>query len=196
MRTTSRLALLLACAMVSGACSKSNVSRPDSIAPAAVSATGVPDLRNRGPSDPVRAGTPAGTPSGPAVVRVRVDEQNGVYLTDENGRALYLFDQDRRGHSTCDDDCALAWPPYLTRGAPMAGDPAVRPSLLSTTRRNDGREQVTYGGWPLYYDADDTARGAVQGQGVDEYGAKWYLVAPSGARQDGKGRPRRVTAAR
>ena len=44
---------------------------------------------------------------------------------------------------------------------------------------------MTYGGWPLYYDVEDTRPGDTAGHDVDEYGAKWYLVAPSGRKQEG-----------
>jgi len=125
-----------------------------------------------------------------ALVRVTADVEHGAYLTDGNGRALYRFEADTRGHSVCDGDCALAWPPYVTRGIPTAESPAVGSSLLSTMRRRDGRVQVTYGGWPLYYDELDTGPGRTEGHDVEEYGAKWYLVAPRRARSDGQGRTR------
>jgi hypothetical protein len=40
---------------------------------------------------------------------------------------------------------------------------------------------VTYNGHPLYYFAGDSGPGTTSGQGSDEFGAKWWLVAPSGA---------------
>jgi hypothetical protein len=36
-------------------------------------------------------------------------------------------------------------------------------------------------GHPLYYYAGDSAKGQVNGQGSDQFGAKWWLVAPSGS---------------
>jgi hypothetical protein len=41
--------------------------------------------------------------------------------------------------------------------------------------------KVTYGGHPLYYFAGDSGPGQATGQGSDEFGAKWWLAAPSGA---------------
>ena len=46
--------------------------------------------------------------------------------------------------------------------------------------RSDGTEQVTYKGHPLYYFVADTSAGSTKGQGSDAFGAKWWLVAPSG----------------
>ena len=39
---------------------------------------------------------------------------------------------------------------------------------------------MTYDGHPLYYFAPDTSKGSLTGQGSDSFGAKWWLVAPSG----------------
>jgi hypothetical protein len=39
---------------------------------------------------------------------------------------------------------------------------------------------VTYDGHPLYYYAGDSHAGTTTGQGSDSFGAKWWLVAPSG----------------
>ena len=44
----------------------------------------------------------------------------------------------------------------------------------------DGTKQVTYAGHPLYYFAGDSGAGQTNGQGVDGFGALWWLVAPSG----------------
>ena len=52
---------------------------------------------------------------------------------------------------------------------------------LGTITRSDGTKQVTYKGHPLYYYAADTSPGQVTGQGSNSFGAKWWLVAPSGA---------------
>jgi hypothetical protein len=76
----------------------------------------------------------------------------------------------------------------VTRGTPTAGDAAVGQSLPSTIRRRDGHEQVTYGGWPLYYGELDTRPGDTEGRDVEEDGATWYPVAPRGGRSGGQER--------
>jgi hypothetical protein len=40
---------------------------------------------------------------------------------------------------------------------------------------------VTYKGHPLYYFVADKTAGSTSGQGSDGFGAKWWLVAPSGS---------------
>jgi predicted lipoprotein with Yx(FWY)xxD motif len=102
----------------------------------------------------------------------------GRILADGRGRALYLFTRDD-GRSRCYGDCADAWPPFLTKGAPRAGD-RVRQKLLGTVKRSDGRKQVTYDGHPLYYYVGDDEPGEVLCQAVLEYGGYWYVVKRSG----------------
>lgn len=104
----------------------------------------------------------------------------GTYLTADNGRAIYLWEGDHSNASSCSSACASVWPPVTTEGAPKATGSAVA-SDLGTIRRSDGTMQVTYLGHPLYYYAPDTAAGQTTGQGNDGFGAKWWLVAPSGS---------------
>jgi len=44
---------------------------------------------------------------------------------------------------------------------------------------------VTYNGHPLYRYEDDTAAGQHHGQGLKEFGAKWYVVKSNGKRLGG-----------
>jgi predicted lipoprotein with Yx(FWY)xxD motif len=103
----------------------------------------------------------------------------GKILVDANGRTLYLFDKDKRNKSACSGLCATYWPPLLTHGKPMARAGA-KASLLGTTRRSDGSMQVTYAGHPLYRFALDTKAGQTSGEGLDDFGAEWDAVSPSG----------------
>jgi predicted lipoprotein with Yx(FWY)xxD motif len=99
----------------------------------------------------------------------------GTILVDAEGLTLYLFAPDAQGPSTCEADCLSAWPALA--GPATAGE-GVDESLLGTaTRPDDGTEQVTYNGWPLYYYAQDNAPGDVRGQGV---GDVWFVVDPAG----------------
>jgi hypothetical protein len=40
---------------------------------------------------------------------------------------------------------------------------------------------VTYSGHPLYYYSGDAKAGETNGEGLDGFGAEWYLVSPGGA---------------
>jgi predicted lipoprotein with Yx(FWY)xxD motif len=73
-------------------------------------------------------------------------------------RSLYLLSADPAGQTSCTGPCAAAWPPLLTKGAPIAGT-GVNKRLLGTIRRPDGHFQVTYGGMPVYLFAFDLAKG-------------------------------------
>jgi predicted lipoprotein with Yx(FWY)xxD motif len=109
----------------------------------------------------------------------------GTFLVGPNGRTLYLFEKDKTKKSTCSGDCAKAWPPLLTTGKPKASGSA-KASLLGTTKRSDGTTQVTYKGHPLYYFIQDKKAGQTKGQGIDGFGAEWYVLSPSGKKIEGK----------
>jgi predicted lipoprotein with Yx(FWY)xxD motif len=113
-------------------------------------------------------------------IQVARHAELGPYLTDAEGRALYLFKADTSRSSTCYEQCAEVWPPVLTQAAPHAADSTVQERLLGTVQRRDGQMQVTYNDWPLYYYAKDTGADQTKGQDVMGFGAEWYLVAPAG----------------
>jgi len=105
----------------------------------------------------------------------------GQVLVDSNGLTVYLFLADKGTASSCNSpSCVQYWPPVLTTGAPQAGS-GVTASLLGTAARADGTTQVTYAGHPLYRFINDKAAGEATGQGVNAFGAPWYVVSPSGA---------------
>jgi predicted lipoprotein with Yx(FWY)xxD motif len=105
----------------------------------------------------------------------------GRILVDARGRSLYLFEKDKRGKSSCNGACAAAWPPLVASGKPSARV-GVKASLLGRTKRTDGRWQVTYNRHPLYVFVKDARKGQANGEGVDAFGAEWYLVSPAGAK--------------
>ena len=103
----------------------------------------------------------------------------GRILFAGNGRALYGFTRDRRnGPSRCYGDCAAAWPVYFAKGTLKAGA-GVKQTLIGTVKRRDGRRQVTYNGWPLYYYAHEKA-GEVKCQNIVTHGGTWLVIRPSG----------------
>ncbi len=68
-----------------------------------------------------------------------------------------------------------------TTGKVTAADGA-KTADLGTITRSDGSKQVTYDGQPLYYYVGDSGPGQTNGQGSDNFGAKWWLVAPAGTK--------------
>lgn len=110
----------------------------------------------------------------------------GTFLTDGSGKTLYMFASDTATKSTCSGGCAAFWPPLTSTGAPAASGGA-QSSMITTLTRSDGSKQVVYGGHPLYTFKEDTAAGDTNGQGSDNFGAKWWLMAPSGQPIEGSG---------
>jgi predicted lipoprotein with Yx(FWY)xxD motif len=107
----------------------------------------------------------------------------GQVLVDGSGRTVYLFEADKGKDSTCYDACAQAWPPVTTSGTPHGGT-GEHSALLGTTTRRNGTTQVTYNGHPLYYFIGDRKPGDIVGQGLNQFGAKWYVLSPSGSKID------------
>jgi predicted lipoprotein with Yx(FWY)xxD motif len=126
---------------------------------------------------------PAGSgSSGVATVAV-ASSKLGMILVDGSGRTLYLFEKDQPNQSACAGACAAAWPVDHSSGTPKAGS-GVKASLVGTITRSDGSTQVTYNHHPLYYFSGDRGSGQENGQGVDAFGAEWYVVSPAGAKVD------------
>src|SRR4051794_20043940 len=104
----------------------------------------------------------------------------GTVLVDAKGRTVYLFEKDTKGKSACSGACAKNWPPVLTGSKPKAAGSA-RSAKLGTTRRADGTKQVTYAGHPLYtFVLDQNKPGSTKGEGVDAFGAEWYVLNAAG----------------
>jgi predicted lipoprotein with Yx(FWY)xxD motif len=128
---------------------------------------------------------PAAAKRAAATVSIR-STKLGPILVDAKGRTLYLFEADKTTKSTCDGACASAWPPLTVTGMPTAGT-GVKASLLGTSKRNDGTTEVTYAGHPLYGYAGDTAPGDTTGQGLDQFGAEWYVLNAAGHKVEHEG---------
>ena len=112
-----------------------------------------------------------------ATVKV-VGSEFGRVIADRRGEAFYLFDKEKGKRSRCYGECAVAWPPVLTKAKPRAGTGADA-DLLGTTKRRNGKLQVTYNGHPLYYYKDDDP-GRILCHNVDEFGGLWLVVNPRG----------------
>jgi predicted lipoprotein with Yx(FWY)xxD motif len=164
-------AVSAAIVLVAAGCGKSTSNKSASASPPATS-----------PSTTAAPATTAAAARAGATVVVK-GSKLGRVLVDAKGRTLYLFEKDKGTKSTCYGACASGWPPYTTSGTPQAGSGATA-SLLGTTARTDGTTQVTYNGHPLYYFVGDTKPGALTGEGVNAFGAKWYVLAPNGNKID------------
>src|ERR1700746_720997 len=101
----------------------------------------------------------------------------GKTLVDANGRTLYLFAADQRNVSRLSAAGRSIWPPFTSTTLPVArgGASAAQIGTIAATR------QITYNGHPLYYYAGDQRPGQASGQGLNEFGARWYVLSGSGA---------------
>jgi len=115
-----------------------------------------PQETSETPAEPVTSTptpSPTATASTPAkrtgTVIKSANSDFGRMLFDGTGQAIYLFDKEQTAKPECYGACAEAWPPVLTKGKLTAEDGAKQ-NLLDTTKRTDGKTQVTYGGHPLY----------------------------------------------
>jgi predicted lipoprotein with Yx(FWY)xxD motif len=103
----------------------------------------------------------------------------GRVLVNSQGKTLYMWAHDKGSRSTCNGMCAKYWPPVTTSGKPRAIGGA-RASLIGTSRRRDGRMQVTYNGHPLYTFVGDKKPGDTKGEGLTGFGGRWDPVSPAG----------------
>jgi predicted lipoprotein with Yx(FWY)xxD motif len=127
-----------------------------------------------------------------ASVGVRTDAQLGSVLVDDQGMTLYRFTPDQPNTSTCYDACARAWPPLLVDAAPAVPDPTLAAGL-GVAPRNDGTQQLTYQGAPLYLFVGDSQPGDTNGQGS---GGIWFVVsAPTSAGASDSASPTAPTVA-
>jgi predicted lipoprotein with Yx(FWY)xxD motif len=103
----------------------------------------------------------------------------GSILVNSTGRTLYLFRADVGATSSCSGAWAVAWPPLLATGTPIAGT-GLTASKVGTNTRSGGSQQVTYNGHPVYLYIGDKKAGEVNGQGVTAFGAAWFALTPAG----------------
>jgi predicted lipoprotein with Yx(FWY)xxD motif len=130
----------------------------------------------------VGGGSAKTRPSHPAAAGSAIGMRNtslGRTLVDANGRTLYLFKGDRANVSRLSSAGLSVWPRFIAGGRVRAinGAQAARIGTITSPR---GVRQVTYNGWPLYYYVGDTTPGTTRGQGLNQFGALWYVLGPAG----------------
>ena len=171
-----RLALLTlaATALVSAGCGDDDANGSDDSAPAAETAMKEKEdaAKDKAEDAAMKEDEAMAAKSG-ETVKV-VDSQFGRVIADRRGEAFYLFDKEQGKRSRCYGECAVAWPPVLTKGKPRT-DNGADADLLGITRRRNGKLQVTYNGHPLYYYKDDEP-GRILCHNVDEFGGLWLVM--------------------
>lgn len=106
------------------------------------------------------------------IYKVATSQTLGKYLTDFDGKTLYVFDKDTPGVSNCTGQCLAVWPVY-TSGATAQ---KTFPENITVIKASDGTTlQFAWNGKPLYYYAKDTKPGDTLGDGV---GGVWHVAKP------------------
>jgi predicted lipoprotein with Yx(FWY)xxD motif len=107
----------------------------------------------------------------------------GRILVDADGRTLYFADQEADGTLRCLDECLEFWFP-----AESPDEKPVAPGVdaLNVLRRSDnGANQLTYDGKPLYTFQQDKAAGDAKGHDLaDDFAGTrfvWHAVTVDGA---------------
>jgi predicted lipoprotein with Yx(FWY)xxD motif len=162
--TTLAVSALITAAALTSACGTSGAGKSDK---AQSTVTG----SAAGSAGSANAAVPA------TAVSVKVQDSSlGPILTDQDGRTLYAFLNDKNGSSSCTGTCIATWPALIST-APAGAGAGTQAALLSQTTRAEGTSQATYNKWPLYYYVGDTSPGAVDGEGLD---GVWFAVGADG----------------
>lgn len=123
------------------------------------------------------AATPAGGPVRLQTDQARIGGRSTTVLTDGRGFTLYYFELDAKGAVACQGACAKEWKPVVTTGAAPSAGTGVTGHVGSMASSQEGTV-VTYNGWPLYTYVGDPQAGTANGEGVDDFGGKWFAARP------------------
>lgn len=167
---TAALALIAA-----GCGSDADSTSTEAEAPAPATTDGTEVVADEGEA---KADKPKEKPKPDGTVITTAESPFGEVLFTGDQGAIYLFDKEKSSESECYGDCAVEWPPVLTKGEPQAkGD--VAQGKLGTTKRDDGTTQVTYDGQPLYLYHDEPP-GQVLCHNVPGFGGLWLVLDAKG----------------
>ncbi|GLZ76273.1 lipoprotein [Actinorhabdospora filicis] len=112
------------------------------------------------------------------------DPRLGTIVVDSEGFVLYRHkgDTDDPMASTCNGECAAAWPPV----GEISTDASGVKARITSFKRADGTVQSSLDCWPLYRFAKDTKPGEVTGHGGAN--GTFFAVTPDGKFANG-GKP-------
>lgn len=89
----------------------------------------------------------------------------GELLTTSSGMTVYTFDKDARAKSNCAGQCLAVWP------AVSPGD--ISGANVGTITRDDGAQQATFKGKPIYLFAGDSKPGDANGDNMENV---WHAI--------------------
>lgn len=100
----------------------------------------------------------------------------GKYLTDPKGMTLYVFADDKRLESACDNECIKKWPIYEFDNKNIPGSADELSRRMNTAKRADGWQQYAYNLSPVYYYIGDKKPGDRNGVTAENLGSKWSII--------------------
>jgi predicted lipoprotein with Yx(FWY)xxD motif len=152
---------------INGSANQGNMGQPDN---------GTPQIPGA-PQQPGADGAEGTIIGGNVSLGVDKSATLGSMLVGYNGKTVYTFTKDKAASSSCYDQCAANWPPYILGPEDNAQNVklGVATEKVGTITRNDGSIQMTYEGHPLYFFVGDKAQGDTNGQNVNK---SWFVVKP------------------
>jgi predicted lipoprotein with Yx(FWY)xxD motif len=102
----------------------------------------------------------------------------GNIITDNLGHTLYFFANDANGQANCTNECIAIWPIFYVEDLQI--EAPLDANNFSEIMNADGKMQITYKGWPLYYYSPN-ADGGFEEPGVvscDAYDNSWFVAKP------------------
>lgn len=168
----STAAVLLGAALLLAGCGNSTTpAQSPAATSAATSAAG-----GGGYAAPASS-APASSPAAATTDLKTASTSLGKIVVDSKGMTLYFFTKDAKDTTTsaCTGACLDAWPIATTSNATPTVEGVT--GKVGTITSPDGAKQLTLNGMPLYYFAQDTKPGDVNGQGVQ---GVWYVASPAG----------------
>lgn len=189
--SATAIAVLGASALLAAGCGSSKSSNSSTSAASSNSPQSSSGASGSGASGPSSGGSgtagssasTSGSAAGTTVTVKHAAKLGTILAAGPEHMTVYLFEADNGPSSKCSGACAGAWPPVTTSGAPVAAGGAVVADL-GTLKRSDGTMQITYKGHPLYYFVKDKDSGDAYGEGVNAFGAPWYVLSARGAKVD------------
>jgi len=126
------------------------------------------------PITPTTINAPAAPSGASSLSTARLNGSPG--FINAAGFTVYVFDADLKapGTSQCTATCAGVWPAVT-----VASSTTLSSGFSTITRSDNGVQQLTFGGRPLYTFTVDQAPGQTNGDGITSFGATWHVARPS-----------------
>jgi predicted lipoprotein with Yx(FWY)xxD motif len=104
----------------------------------------------------------------------------GKILVNNDNQSIYFFAGDVSGESKCNGGCADRWPAVIGDLYDLQLDSYLDQDDFATITRADGKKQLTYKGWPLYYFSPESD-GVLENPGEtggDGLGGLFHIAKP------------------